>query len=107
MLNIEQAIAVIQEESRRLEFLLDYLKSEYRYYGATLDALSPDSDEYKTVLGAFLAIEQILKANCNLFFDRYCLKQTIPNDLASTVLLVEKHFPRTYYVVKARGQNIE
>jgi hypothetical protein len=67
-MNSEQIITAIREQARQLDSLRDKLKAEYRYYGATLDEINPESLEYQIILGAFLAIEKILNETEDSFF---------------------------------------
>lgn len=67
-MNTEQIITAIREQARQLESLRDKLKAEYRYYGATLKKINPQSTEYQIILGAFLATEKILNETENGFF---------------------------------------
>jgi hypothetical protein len=79
--------------------IIDKLKAEYRYYGATLDLNGIQDLEFLLVLGAFLASEQNLKFISNeersVSFERYNLKHNPPDTLAE---VIAKHFPLTIEV---------
>jgi hypothetical protein len=91
-MNTEQIITAVREQSRQLDSLRDSLKAEYRYYGATLKEINPQSSEYQIVLGAFLAIEKILNETENGFF-----QASSALDLDKEIeTIVKKHFPSIY-----------
>jgi hypothetical protein len=74
--------------------LRDKIKTEYRYYGETLDNIGLKDLEYLMVLGAFLAVEQIEKSasltESNLLIERYHLKHNPPEVVEK---IIAKYFP--------------
>ncbi len=87
----QEIVAAIQKQARILETLERHLKNEYRYFGTSLDELKPSTTdpEFLVLLGAFLALENVLGFDKTCFFERYCLNNEIPEALSK---LLTKHF---------------